>query len=518
MANALGTSLQNALQDFLAPLEVAALDEARLRDLLDLLGLTSAVSSNPAVKQIVGNAGALSSKVAAFDAAKLDSLQGAQDLLEIGTEARTLLQQLQSVQDPALAGMASGLAEELLALLLASYLRRRHPTLFRVGSLLTLIESRETAGIEPALMDAESTLRYARVRDQFKFSAIGGLLSNPGQTLKDAYLPNGMATGLDAQAGAQQLFPQLAFLAELLGLSWRIDDQSVEPAPPPAPLSDETLGSDHFGSEDTSDDGTVLPPLPLPNEFFDKRYSSFSFVLRAPDANGGAGVSIDVVASSLRHPGATPGYVLTFTGTLNSTDTLGAWLLSLSAKGQVPVLVLGPTGFSLAADAGAVPDGTARVSLERLPPAGSTGPAFVLGGANSSRLEVGALRLATSLFYGPDRQAIEVTADVSSAALVIAAGDSDGFLASLLPADGLRTQFDLGLTPVQRQRPDAARQRGTAGRYPDRPVDRRGVALQRASGRAGQRWCGQRRSLSRPVGLHRPGGCGAGPSGHRRLR
>jgi hypothetical protein len=56
------------------------------------------------------------------------------------------------------------------------------------------------------------------------------------------------------------------------------------------------------------------------------------------------------------------------------------------------------------------------------------------------------LHLATDLFYGPDRKAIEVTADVSSAALVIAAGDSDGFLASLLPADGLRAQFDLGLT------------------------------------------------------------------------
>ncbi len=445
MANKLGVALQNALRDFLAPLEVASLDEARLHDLLDLLGLTQAVSSNPTVRQIIGNAGALSNKVAAFDTAKLDSFQGVQDLLEIGNEAKTVLRQLQSVQDPALASIASGLGEELVALLLASYLRRLHPTLFRVGSLLTLIESRETAAIEPSLVENGSTLRYARVRDQFKFFAIEGLLSHPEQTLKDAYLPNGMATGLDARLGAQQLFPQLAFLAEILGLSWRVDNRSVTPAPLPTPLSDESLELDHFGSEDVSGDAVAPQPVPLPNEFFDKYYSTFTFVLRPPDSNGGAGVSINVLASSLRHPGATAGYILTLTGTLNSTDVLGAWRLALSAKGQVPAFVLGPTGISLAAGSVPVTDGAAHVVVESVPPANSTGPAFILGGANSSRVEVGAFRFATDLFYGPDRKAIEVTADASSAALVIVPGDGDGFLQNVLPKEGMRLDVDLGL-------------------------------------------------------------------------
>ena len=214
----------------------------------------------------------------------------------------------------------------------------------------------------------------------------------------------------------------------------------------PTPLSAEALELDHFGSEDVSEDAVALQPVPIPNVFFDQYNSTFTFVLRPPDPNGTPGVSINVLASSLRHPSAVAGYILALTGTLDSTDTLGSWLLSLSAKGQVPAFVLGPTGFSLAAGSGAVTDGTARVLLQRLPPAGSTGPAFVLGSVTSSRVEFGALRLTADLFYGQDRKAIEVSADASPAALVIAPGDADGFLASILPADGLRTQFDLGLT------------------------------------------------------------------------
>src|SRR5262249_33101945 len=39
----------------------------------------------------------------------------------------------------------------------------------------------------------------------------------------------------------------------------------------------------------------------------------------------------------------------------------------------------------------------------------------------------------------------DVTAAATSALLVIAAGDGDGFLQSVLPTDGLRAAFDLGV-------------------------------------------------------------------------
>ena len=467
MANTLGASLQNALNDFLAPLKVASSSTSRLHGLLDMLGLTDAVSSNASVKQIIGNAAALADKIAAFEPGKLDSLDGVQSLVAIGGEARTVLQQLQSIQDPALAGLATTLAEELLALLLASYLRRLHPTAFRVAALLTLIESREAGVVEPAVVQGDSTVRYARVRDRFNFSAIQGLLSSPAQTLKDAYLPNGMATGVDARNGAQQLFPQLAFLAGILGLSWRIDSEPVTPDPTPPPLDDQSLELDHVGSENLDENAVSLPPVPIPDEFYDKYYSTFTLVLRPPTSDGTPGVSIKVMASSLRHPGTVAGYIVTLAGTLNSVDALGVWSLSLSANGQVPAFVVGPTGITLAAGSSPVTDGAAHVLLQSIPPAGSTAPAFILGGADSSRIEVGTLKFATDLLYGPDRKAIEISTDASSAALVIAPGDGDGFLAEIIPADGLRTQFNLGLVLSSDK---GLTLRGSAGLEADIPI------------------------------------------------
>src|SRR4029453_3012666 len=43
------------------------------------------------------------------------------------------------------------------------------------------------------------------------------------------------------------------------------------------------------------------------------------------------------------------------------------------------------------------------------------------------------------------RQTFAVAADITSSAIVIAGSDGDGFLSSILPAEGFRTDFDLGL-------------------------------------------------------------------------
>ena len=53
--------------------------------------------------------------------------------------------------------------------------------------------------------------------DQFKFSAFEGLLTHPGQTLKDAYLPNGMATGLDARLARNSYFRSWPFSPSFSG-------------------------------------------------------------------------------------------------------------------------------------------------------------------------------------------------------------------------------------------------------------------------------------------------------------
>src|SRR5206468_851025 len=46
---------------------------------------------------------------------------------------------------------------------------------------------------------------------------------------------------------------------------------------------------------------------------------------------------------------------------------------------------------------------------------------------------------------------VGVAADLTGAELVVDAAESDGFLRSVLPADGLRTRFDAGLAWSQRR-------------------------------------------------------------------
>src|SRR4051812_13522880 len=152
-----GASLLDALSDLLSPL-MAATDEAHLRALLDRLGHLPAVAANSAVQQVIGRSAALAREVAEFDVAKLDSLDGIQELIQAAGSALSALRELDSVQVPELPGALSGIGSELTAFLVSSYLRRAHPALFRVCSALTLIDSRETIPLEPELEQSSGKL------------------------------------------------------------------------------------------------------------------------------------------------------------------------------------------------------------------------------------------------------------------------------------------------------------------------------------------------------------------------
>ena len=88
----------------------------------------------------------MSSQIAAFDAAKLDSLQGAQDLLDIGSQRERCCSNCSPVQDPHWRAWQADWQKE-------SCLRSCWPAIFAVDirpcsrrvALLTLIGSRETA-------------------------------------------------------------------------------------------------------------------------------------------------------------------------------------------------------------------------------------------------------------------------------------------------------------------------------------------------------------------------------------
>ncbi|HEX6395933.1 MAG TPA: DUF6603 domain-containing protein, partial [Steroidobacteraceae bacterium] len=440
-----GSSLQDALSDLLAPL-MAATNDARLRELLAQLGQARAVAANGAVQQAISKSAELAREVAEFDVAKLRSIDGIQELIQVAGSALNALRELDSVQIPELPGALNGAGSELATFLLSSYLRRAHPALFRLCSALTLIDCRETAALEPAIEKDGEYIRFARARDQFNFPAAETLLRDPGSILRNAYLPNGMATGVDAELGARNLFAHLGLLARTFGLSWRVGKKAVSPPADPAPLSDEALGADHFGGDEVGieapPESSTIPLPDLPADFFDRSQPRFSFALDTPLSGAGEGISVDVLASSPKHPGANAGYVVALSGAMDRSQAFGNWRLSTKVQGQIPSLVMGPDGIG-AVIGSAATEGELHVLLESLPPAGSTGPAVIIGSEQGNRLELGTLRFTTDLFFGAQRKAIEVSAGTSSSALVLAGRDE--FIASLLPQNGVRVPFDLGL-------------------------------------------------------------------------
>ena len=459
MAKDLATSLQNALVDFLSPLQQAARDPRALADWLAALGYTLAISGDPALITIIQHAAALHAKLSALNSESLKTWTGLASLLQMSKEIKDIMLELRVfAADPARALAAGELADEIMSLLLASYLRRKHVTAFRVVSLLRLVDSRETAALEPPLVENDAVLRYGRVTDRFRFSTVNDLITHPNQTLKDAYFPNAMVTGKDAWRSADLLFPSLSYLANVLGLAWHIEYRpTVEPVLSTEPDPEEAL-LDHVIQIDEDDTAAEQPPMS--DTYFAEHFPSLRITIAGNDGtNPGKVVATQLLASSLQHPGAVPGMILTTIGEFNHIEQREQWKLTLSADGEIPAVVIGPDGLSLAPGDHPLTAGSARLLVERVQE-DPTSPAFLFGSREGTRLELGTLQLAATLTFNPERADLSVDLAARSGALVLTPGDGDGFLSSILPTDGIRAGFDLGLAWSNRR---GLTLRGSAG-------------------------------------------------------
>jgi hypothetical protein len=134
--------------------------------------------------------------------------------------------------------------------------------------------------------------------------------------------------------------------------------------------------------------------------------------------------------------------IITPFGAITQTFEVGTWKFEIDFSADVEALAYGKNGFVLSAGASTTEISGAFSATLAAP---DSGPAFVLGSPTGSRLEIGgaAFKVATALSEAS--QSLAISGDVSKSAVVIAPSDVDGFLSSFLPADGLRTKFDLGL-------------------------------------------------------------------------
>jgi hypothetical protein len=300
---------------------------------------------------------------------------------------------------------------ELVELLFLLYLARRHRLVFDLCVLLTLIDAPSVGGDDGGENVSDTAARLAVARPHVRLDRIPMLVRDPQAFLGATYAPSGgLATAASTKELSDRLFPRLAAVLRTLGLS--------------AVYGTSAAARVDFGSsaanELTASMLTVLYRLDLGPELAGSSVGA-SFYL-SPRDSGDLGL------------------VIVPRGDLAFANDVAGWRVEVAVGAAFSAIAVGG-GDGLLVEGGPP---SVEVSLEatKLP---SDGAAFRIGSAAGTRLELGELVLRAHAGLEPARFELALEAEATSGALVVAAGDGDGFLQRILPAEGLRAEFELGV-------------------------------------------------------------------------
>jgi hypothetical protein len=420
-------TLGSALGDFFSPLTEALEDPALLASILDELGSSpddqASASLVSTLQPIVNFVQTIESMLGKSSAGFADIAT----LLESAKQAFLAIQTLDTSSD--LAAKFGGIAKDLFDLLLGMYIGRNAPLTYRILVLLTVIDAPEEVVATDPVVSNGTTLRGPVSIPRFHPDRLVALVQDPVELLKAQYLTP-LQTDDDAAVMADKLFPRFASILTYLQVANKyglLPDEQTRLGDA-APYMEHTL--------------TVWIAEQLAGASVD---TGFHFAI-SPAQRGNLGLVISPFGD----------VQYTF-----QNDNLN---YELDFSTQVDAIGIGPKGTVIAASVAtttisgkftitlAPPDstGTASSGSGGAPAPSSTmpttpTPAFVLGPPTGTRLEVGGGKFEVDLSINGGDFSAGVSAEVSSAAIVISAGDGDGFLQSILPPGGLRTTFDLGV-------------------------------------------------------------------------
>ncbi|MCU1265911.1 MAG: uncharacterized protein JWM21_2229 [Acidobacteria bacterium] len=405
MSSSLFDSLARGLSALFAPIARVVENPASLNRLLATLGVTPDADSRK-LAIALGAVGQLKHEVEVLGAQTTPSLESIAAVLDASAKAFEALQHLEHAGGPL--SELEGLGQDLVTLLIIAYLEGRAPALRHAAALLTLLEpAEEQQGHPPVIRDGK-LLREPYRLERFRLDRLPKLLRDPVTTLRAEY-GNPLATAHDAAAMADKLFPRLLRLLRALGVSCRYG-----------------YDSDHEAFL-----GDAAPLM------------AHSLIVYSEDPLNAAADEAGLVLSLSSAEQGDLGLVISPFGALSSQRPAGPWMIELDMTAGVDVLAWGRHGLTLLADLGTT-EVAGRLSATLASPEEES--AFIFGAANGSRLEVKGAQLKVETFLSEAQQSLELSADLSSAAIVIAPGDGDSFLRSVLPPDGLQAKFDLGLS------------------------------------------------------------------------
>lgn len=413
--------LLGELGRLLEPITAAAESTTRRRELFEAIGWDLEVIpglSVADVEAILTDATVAYEQVLAATERPPETLDELAAALDTAARAVAVVQRLGRLLDAPNQTRPPGferLPGELLSYLTTEYLWNYRQVAFHLLSLLSLITPAPPGAPDPNdIVTEDSTgavLRVPRPRPALRLERLGHLLSNPTGTLREEYLGNqGLTTEAGAQATADKLFPRLINFLSELGVA-------------------ATYGVKPEYGVDFGEAGNEIA-----------RRSMALFVELDADVSGEASGLGAVLSLSSADRGDL-GVVVRPFGTLSLARVIQSWLLGFQAALSAPAFAVGPHGLTLPAGfSGSV---ALRAIARKL--AGESGAALTFGSTRGTRLEVGQLHLMAEASLNPDRVDFGLLTEAASGAIVIAAGDGDGFLQRVLPPEGIRTAFDLAL-------------------------------------------------------------------------
>jgi hypothetical protein len=441
MADTLAGTLRDELTLLLAPLATLRTPDG-VRAMLQSFGHGQALAGQATLQAALDQCAALIDELQQIDDAALATWEGAGRALQAASDVFAAVRAVErAVTDPALAGQAKNLGQQLVNRLAVLYLRARWPQVHRAGAALTLITPAELTPPSPLVLSGGQIARLPWRDDVLRFDRFGDLLARPWPTLADFYLPNALARATDAHNAAERLFPLIAMAASSLDLGSFRELRSLDPPAPPAPP---VMGDviDHAGGSDSAIDVTVSPDPAIDTTVFLRRRLPRLVILLPGLDNRSARLGVAFTISSAEHDGGVAGVIATLAGDLSWSETRGPWQLTFSSDGEIPAFVFGPNGFALAPSSTPVTGATGRLGVTRVTAGGT---AWVLGSADGSRLELGNVRVGVDFSLTPARRALAFTIDVDRAKLVIAPGDGDGLLRTIMPPEGAQILCNVGV-------------------------------------------------------------------------
>jgi hypothetical protein len=320
------------------------------------------------------------------------------------------------------------LGEDLLNLMALTWLRAASPLAYQIAATLGIAELKTL----PQITIGDETVRLSISIERLAFDRIGTLFTDPLALIREQLPSPPLATVQNAQQTADIIVDRIAGLLNALGVPWSYGYP---------PEHEKFLGN--------------IAPL-----------AAYTMAIYLPTPIVGDDVAAGVCINLSSAAADDLGIVLTPFGALTLQTTVGRWAVSLELGADIQALAFGGgKGFRLLASAGSTEAHALAKASITPPPAdptsagsgsagattGSSGtsagpPAAILGSSDGTRIEFGAPQLTANLDASIASVDGGFSAGTGPSALVIHPSDGDSFLSSLLPSQGARLDFDLGVT------------------------------------------------------------------------